>query len=51
MPPNEFVATIVVLASAILLISFWKQILFILLFGVVMVFCFGLYNVATAMGH
>jgi hypothetical protein len=51
MPPNEFVATIVVLASAILLISFWKQILFILLFGVVMVFCFGLYNVAAAMGH
>jgi hypothetical protein len=51
MAPNEFVATVVVLASAILLISFWKQILFILLFGVVMVFCFGLDNVATAMGR
>jgi len=51
MPPNEFVATVVVLASAVLLISFWKQILFILLFGVVMVFCLGLYNVATAMGR
>ena len=51
MSPNEFIATVVVLASAVLLISFWKQILSILIFGVVAVFCFGLYNVATAMGH
>src|SRR4051794_989373 len=28
MPPNEFVATVVILASSVILISFWKQILF-----------------------
>jgi hypothetical protein len=50
-PMNEFIATIVVLASSVLLISFWKQILFILLFGLALVLGFGLYNVATAMGH
>ncbi|NEA32900.1 hypothetical protein [Streptomyces sp. SID13031] len=48
MPHNEFIVSVVVLASAVLLISFWKQILFILLFGVIMVFCFGVYNVASA---
>jgi hypothetical protein len=48
MPQNEFLVSIVVLAIAMILISFWKQILFILLFGVIVVFCFGLYNVASA---
>jgi len=51
MPQNEILVTLVALATAVLLISFWKQVLFILLFGVVVVFCFGLYNVAAAVQH
>jgi hypothetical protein len=30
------------------MISFWRQILFLLLFATIVVFCFGLYNVASA---
>ncbi|WP_185444812.1 hypothetical protein [Kribbella qitaiheensis] len=47
MPQNEIVVSIVALAGAVLLISFWRQILFILLFGMIVVFCFGLYNVVA----
>jgi hypothetical protein len=47
MPQNEIIVSIVALAGAVLLISFWRQILFILLFGVIVVFCFGLYNVVA----
>jgi hypothetical protein len=51
MPQNEVIVSLVVLATAVILISFWRQILFILLFGVIVVFCFGLYNVAAAVQH
>jgi hypothetical protein len=51
MPQNEIIVSLVVLATAVILISFWRQILFILLFGVIVVFCFGLYNVAAAVQH
>jgi hypothetical protein len=47
MPQNEIIVSIVALAGAVLLISFWRQILFILLFGMIVVFCFGLYNVVA----
>ncbi|TWD83795.1 hypothetical protein FB561_4964 [Kribbella amoyensis] len=49
MPTNELLAALVVVASAVILISFWRQILFMLLFAAVMVFCLGVYNVAVAM--
>lgn len=48
---NDILVTLVVLATAVLLISFWRQILVILLFGVIVVFCFGLYSVAAAVQH
>lgn len=48
MPQNELVASLMVVASAILMISFWRQILFLLLFAAIVVFCFGVYNVASA---
>ncbi len=51
MPETGILATLVVLASSVLLISFWRQILFILLFGVVVVFCYGLYNLAAVTQH
>lgn len=48
---NEILASLVVVATAVILISFWRQILFLLLFAVIVVFCFGLYNVASAVSH
>ena len=50
MPQNEIIVSIVALSGAVLLISFWRQILFILLFGMIVVFCFGLYNVVVVAG-
>jgi hypothetical protein len=51
MPQNEIIVSLVALSSAVFVLSFWRQILFILLFGVIVVFCFGLYNVAAAVQH
>lgn len=51
MPKNEILVTLVALASSVLLISFWRQILSILLFGVVVFFCYGLYNFVAVVQH
>jgi hypothetical protein len=48
MTNNEILAALVALGSALLLFSFWKQILLILLFGVIVVFCLGIYSVTAA---
>jgi hypothetical protein len=45
---NELVALILTVIAAVVVISYWKQILFMLLFLAIVVFCFGLYSVAVA---
>jgi hypothetical protein len=47
----QILATLVALAGAILVTSFWKQLLTLVLVAAVLVFCFGLYNIAVAMGN
>jgi hypothetical protein len=51
MPPTQIVATLVALAGAVLVTSLWKQLLTLVLVGAVLVFFFGLYNIATALAH
>jgi hypothetical protein len=51
MPKNEILLTLVALVSAVLLISFWGQLLTIVLFGVVVVFCNGLYSEVAVVQH
>jgi hypothetical protein len=46
MAANNALVLIVMVTAAILMVSFWKQILLLMLLGLVTVFCFGLYNVA-----
>ncbi|GAA0955015.1 hypothetical protein GCM10009554_61780 [Kribbella koreensis] len=45
---NQLLVMLVALAGAVLIFSFWKQILLILLFGVVVIFCLGVYNLTAA---
>jgi uncharacterized membrane protein len=47
MPKDQVLAMLVALATAVLAISFWRQLLFIILFGVVVVFCYGLYTITA----
>jgi uncharacterized membrane protein len=51
MPKNQILVALVALASAMLVFSFWRQILTVILFGVVVVFCYGLYNVTAMVQH
>jgi hypothetical protein len=45
MAANDALVLIVMVTAAVLMISFWKQILVLMLLALVTVFCFGLYNV------
>jgi uncharacterized membrane protein len=47
MPPNQILATLVALAGAVLVVSLWKQLLTLILVGIVLVFFYGLYNVVV----
>ncbi|WP_327634237.1 hypothetical protein OHB24_30155 [Kribbella sp. NBC_00482] len=47
MPPEQILATLVALAGAVLVTSLWKQLLTLVLVGIVLIFCVGLYNVAV----
>ena len=51
MPPTQILATLVALAGAVLVTSLWKQLLSLLLVGVVLIFFFGLYNIAHVMAR
>jgi hypothetical protein len=51
MPKNQILVTLVALVSATLVFSFWRQILTVILFGVVVVFCYGLYSVTAMVQH
>ncbi|MFF0340966.1 hypothetical protein [Kribbella sp. NPDC004875] len=48
---TQILATLVALSSAVLMVSLWKQLLTLVLVGIVLIFCFGLYNLATIMTH
>lgn len=45
----QILAMLITLAGTILVTSFWKQLLTMLLVGAVLVFCFGLYNIVVVM--
>jgi hypothetical protein len=45
----QILATLVALAGAVLVTSLWKQLLTLVLVAAVLIFCFGLYNIATVM--
>jgi hypothetical protein len=45
MPANDALVLILMATAAVLMISFWKQILVLMLLLLVTVFCFGLYTV------
>lgn len=47
MAANDALVLILMVTAAVLMISFWKQILILLLLALVTVFCFGLYSVAN----
>jgi hypothetical protein len=49
MPANDALVLILMATAAVLMISFWKQILVLMLLLLVTVFCFGLYNVAYSL--
>jgi hypothetical protein len=47
MAANDALVLILMVTAAVLMISFWKQILILLLIALVTVLCFGLYSVAS----
>lgn len=49
MSPDQIHATVVALAGAVVVVSFWKQLLTLVLVGVVLIFCVGLYHVVAVM--
>jgi hypothetical protein len=51
MPPDQIRATLIALAGAVLMVSLWKQLLKLVLVGLVLIFCVGLYNVAAVLMH
>lgn len=51
MPPHQILATLVTLAGLVLVTSLWKQLLTLVLICGVLIFCFGLYNIASVMAR
>ena len=49
MTANAALTLILMATTAVILFSFWKQILVLLLLALVTIFCFGLYSVAAGM--
>ncbi|MDX6238503.1 MAG: hypothetical protein QOG10_3318 [Kribbellaceae bacterium] len=49
MPTHDALVLILMVIAAITMISLWKQVLVLMLYLIVTVFCFGLYNVASIM--
>lgn len=49
MSPNETLPILVALACTVLMVTLWKQLLILAVVGAVMIFCYGLYNVAMVM--
>jgi uncharacterized membrane protein len=47
----QILAMLVALAGTILVTSFWKQLLTLVLVGAVLVFCFGLYNIVVVVAR
>lgn len=47
----QFLGMLVALAGTILVTSFWKQLLTLVLVGAVLVFCFGIYNIVIVMAR
>jgi hypothetical protein len=49
MTQHEMLPILVALAGAVIMVTLWKQLLILVLVGVVMIFAYGLYNVAVLM--
>ncbi|TDO45484.1 hypothetical protein EV651_1295 [Kribbella sp. VKM Ac-2571] len=49
MTQNGMLPILVVLACAVLMVTLWKQLLILVVVGAVMIFCYGVYNVAVLM--
>jgi hypothetical protein len=49
MTQNGMLPILVALACTVLMVTLWKQLLILVLVGVVLIFCYGLYNVAVLM--
>jgi hypothetical protein len=49
MTQNGMLPMLVALACTVLMVTLWKQLLILVLVGVVMIFVYGLYNVAILM--
>ncbi|NUR94741.1 MAG: hypothetical protein HOV67_05710 [Kribbellaceae bacterium] len=47
----QLLAMLITLAGTILVTSFWKQLLKLVVVGAVLVFCFGLYNIVVVMAR
>jgi hypothetical protein len=47
----QLLAMLVALAGTILVTSFWRQLLTLMLVSVVLVFCFGLYSLVSVMAR
>ncbi|MFG1908325.1 hypothetical protein [Kribbella sp. NPDC048928] len=47
----QILAMLVALAGTILVTSFWRQLLTLMLVSVVLVFCFGLYSLVSVMAR
>jgi hypothetical protein len=49
MTQHEMLPILVALAGAVIMVTLWKQLLILVLVGVALIFCYGLYNVAVLM--
>jgi hypothetical protein len=49
MNQHEMLPILVALACSVLMVTLWKQLLILVLVGVVLIFCYGLYSVAVVM--